>query len=151
MPELALIGYPLSHSFSKDYFETKFIQLGLADWQYELLPMENLNGLYEVIESQKDLRGFNVTIPHKINIIPFCDDLSEEAESIGAVNCVRIEREDGEPQLIGHNTDAYGFEKSLLTWYRPTLNKAIIYGNGGAAKAVKYVLEKLNIFVFIHP
>lgn len=142
---LALIGHPLSHSFSKQYFEEKFSQQGLTDWSYELWPMEDLSQLEQRIKESPNLKGFNITIPHKINIISFLDDLSDEAESIGAVNCVKVSLQDGAPFLTGHNTDAYGFEKSLLTWYQPALNKAIVFGNGGAAKAVKYVLEKLNI------
>lgn len=145
MPTLALIGYPLTHSFSKEYFNKKFSQLSLPDWQYELWSSPFLEEIKERIFKHHDLAGFNVTIPHKVNVLSICDNLSAEADAIGAVNCVRILRTGSRIELNGYNTDAWGFEKSILNWYQPTLKRAIVYGNGGAARAVLYVLKKLEI------
>ncbi len=127
-----LLGYPLGHSFSKKYFTGR-------------LNYEN----FEFIDPQQfiaslphGLGGFSVTIPHKMAIIPFLDTLSDEAEKIGAVNCVKINH-DGSRK--GYNTDAYGFELSLLTLIGKERPDALVLGSGGASKAVCYVLEKLGI------
>jgi len=104
---------------------------------FDLTEIEEVNNLFSV----PDLVGFNVTIPYKEKIIDYLDDLSDEAKKIGAVNCVLIE--DG--KKTGYNTDAFGFEKTLLLHKKPHQESAIILGNGGAAKAVKYILDKNNI------
>ena len=87
----ALIGKTLTHSFSKKYFEKKFSDLGLADHAYLNFELENIEDLKKVIADHPNLKGFNVTIPYKESIIPFLDELSAEAKSIGAVNCVKVE------------------------------------------------------------
>ncbi len=104
---------------------------------FDLNEIEEVNNLFSVPE----LLGFNVTIPYKEKIIDYLDDLSDEAKIIGAVNCVLIEN----GKKTGYNTDAFGFEKTLLLHKKPYQNSAIILGNGGAAKAVKYILDKNNI------
>ncbi|MDI1234619.1 MAG: shikimate dehydrogenase [bacterium] len=146
MPRLALIGRPLSHSFSKQYFETKFSQLGLLNWQYDLWELDNIDALKSKIELHSDLLGFNVTIPYKIQVIPMCNSLSEAALSIGAVNCVKLIRNGNETLLHGENTDVQGFEISLMNWYLKNSKRALVFGNGGAAKAALYVLNKMGIF-----
>jgi shikimate dehydrogenase len=144
MPLLGLIGYPLSHSFSKDYFTEKFKRLGLRDWSYELFPLSDLKELPSIIEREKDLIGFNVTIPYKTAIIDYLDELSPEAEETGAVNTVKIQR--GEKIFLkGYNTDISGFEKSLKPLLLPQDLNALILGSGGASKAVQFVLRKLGI------
>lgn len=112
----------------------------LKDFSYEIF---DLNEVHEVegLFSTPGLLGFNVTIPYKEKIIDYLDELSDEAEKIGAVNCVLIR--DG--KKTGYNTDAFGFEKTLLLHKKPHQNSALILGNGGAAKAVHYVLDKLGI------
>lgn len=112
----------------------------LKDFSYEIF---DLNELHEVehLFSTPDLLGFNVTIPYKEKIIDYLDELSDEAKKIGAVNCVLIR--DG--KKTGYNTDAFGFEKTLLLHKKAHQNSALILGNGGAAKAVQYVLDKLGI------
>ncbi len=104
---------------------------------FDLTEIHEVNELFSV----PDLIGFNVTIPYKEKIIDYLDDLSDEAKKIGAVNCVLIEN----GRKTGYNTDAFGFEKTLLLHKKPHQESAIILGNGGAAKAVKYILDKNNI------
>lgn len=140
-----LIGYPLSHSFSKKYFTEKFVQEGISGCQYELFPIESVDLITDLLQENAQLEGLNVTIPYKVAVIPYLNELEEAAAFIGAVNCISIQFRDGAPFLKGHNTDAYGFEESLKPLLAPHHQKALIFGNGGAAKAVKYVLQKLGI------
>ena len=106
-----LIGYPLGHSFSQKYFSEKFTREGIADACYELFPLKNIADLPALLEQNPDLRGLNVTIPHKENVLPFLHELDETARAVGAVNCIKIENQ----KLKGFNTDVIGFEKSLQT------------------------------------
>jgi len=139
MRRFALIGKPLSHSFSASYFAEKFKSQSI-EATYELLELESIHELRETINSRK-INGFNVTIPYKQAVIPFLDSLSNEAKKIGAVNCVSVKEGD----WIGHNTDALGFEKSLTDWIQTPIKNAIILGNGGSSKAVQFLLNKLKI------
>lgn len=141
-----LIGYPLGHSFSKKYFTEKFAEEGIPS-AYLNFEIENLGELSLVLSNHPTLQGFNVTIPHKQNIIPLLDEISEEARKIGAVNCVKITRQGGKNHLRGFNTDVYGFRHALLSFIPDTIHKALILGNGGAAKAVRYVLDSLGMEV----
>lgn len=145
MKTYGLIGYPLSHSFSKKYFTEKFLNEGIEDHQYELFPIEDIKILPDLIAENPSLCGLNVTIPHKVNVLCYLNEVDEAAEKIGAVNCISIKSFDGETYLKGYNTDAYGFESSLVPLLQPQHTKALVFGDGGAAKAVKYVLEKLGI------
>lgn len=145
MKTYGLIGYPLSHSFSKKYFTEKFQNEGITDHQYELFPIADIKSLPDLLNDHPSLCGLNVTIPHKVNVLCYLNEVDEAAEKIGAVNCISIKYFEGETYLKGFNTDAYGFEESLKPLIRPQHNKALVFGDGGAAKAVKYVLEKLNI------
>lgn len=138
--KFGLIGRNISYSFSKKYFEQKFQKLFLKNHSYEIFDIENLNQFAEILKTDS-IKGINVTIPYKEQIIPFLDELSDEAKEIGAINCILIK--DGKTK--GFNTDTFGFEKTLLLHKKPHHNSALILGNGGAAKAVKYVLEKQNI------
>lgn len=112
----------------------------LKNFSYDIFDLKEINEV-ENLFSSPELLGFNVTIPYKEKIIDYLDELSDEAEKIGAVNCVLIHQ----GKKTGYNTDAFGFEKTLLLHKTQAQNKALILGNGGAAKAVKYVLEKNNI------
>ncbi|MCX2475466.1 shikimate dehydrogenase [Pedobacter sp. MC2016-05] len=145
MKTYGLIGFPLSHSFSKKYFTEKFANEKIANHQYELFPIEDINSLADLLAENQSLCGLNVTIPHKVSVLPFLNEIEEAAEKIGAVNCICIKRFEGETYLKGFNTDAYGFQKSLQPLLSNQHRKALIFGDGGAAKAVKYVLEKLGI------
>jgi len=145
MKTYGLIGYPLSHSFSKKYFTEKFLNEGIANHQYELFPIEDIKSLPDLLAKNPSLCGLNVTIPHKVNVLCYLNEIEEAAEKIGAVNCISIKNFDGETYLKGYNTDAHGFEASLKPLLKPQHAKALVFGDGGAAKAVKYVLDKLNI------
>lgn len=145
MKTYGLIGFPLSHSFSKKYFTEKFQDEGITDRQYELFPIENIKSLADLLAENQSLCGLNVTIPHKVGVLPFLNEIEEAAEKIGAVNCICIKRFEGETYLKGFNTDAYGFEESLKPLLTAKHKKALVFGDGGAAKAVKYVLQKLGI------
>lgn len=144
--QLGLIGYPLSHSFSKKYFAEKFAEENISGYHYELFPIPKIENLTQLISEQPNLLGLNITIPYKQAALPYLDAISEEAEKVGAVNTIKFV--DG--QLKGYNTDVYGFEislKKLLKTATIPLNEmnALVLGTGGAAKAVRYVLDKLNI------
>ena len=157
MKKYGLIGYPLSHSFSKNYFTHKFEHEGLTDHVYDLFPLQNLSDLEDLISSEPDLCGLNVTIPHKIGVMFYLDKIEPAAKEIDAVNCIKIvnnkpvesffsgELSSMKVRLEGYNTDAYGFENSLKPLLKKHHNRALILGNGGAARAVAYVLKKLNI------
>ncbi len=157
MKKYGLIGYPLSHSFSEKYFKEKFEQEGLEDCIYENFSLPNLSDLPELIKANPDLCGLNVTSPHKIGVIYYLDKIDEASKAIDAVNCIKIANQhpvedffSGElsalkVRLEGFNTDAYGFEESLKPLLKSHHKKALIIGNGGAARAVAYVLKKLDI------
>lgn len=141
MRKFGLIGYPLSHSFSKSYFEKKFLRENILDAEYQNYPLEKIEDFLALLAEHKDLVGLNVTTPYKESIIPYLTELDETAKAIGAVNTIKIS--DG--KLIGYNTDAWGFAKSLLGMAHVDMKTALIIGDGGAAKAVKYVLDKIGI------
>ncbi len=136
-----LIGYPLGHSFSKDFFNKKFSTESIADSNFELFPLQDINQLKPFVHSVKGLTGLSVTFPHKEAIIPYLDELDGISGEIGAVNCVRV----NENKLYGFNTDVIGFEKSFMPLRESHHHKALILGTGGASKAVKYVLSKHGI------
>ena len=134
-----LIGTKLKHSFSKDYFERKFKSLNYKNHSYKNFEINNLNSLRELI-SKNNISGLNVTIPFKEQILNYVDNLDDSAEKIGSINTIKVNKN----KITGFNTDADGFEKS----FKPLIenrNSAIILGNGGASKAIQYVLTKNKI------
>lgn len=135
-----LLGKNISYSFSKKYFEEKFKKLFLKDHTYDFIDIPEID-LFASVTNDPNLVGMNVTIPYKQAVIPFLDELSDEARQIGAVNCIRFQN----GKRIGYNTDAFGFEKTLLINKKEHHKKALILGDGGAAKAVRYILDKHNI------
>lgn len=144
MERYGLIGYPLTHSFSKRFFTEKFEKEG-TDATYENFEIEEISWFPDVIKNNPELKGLNVTIPYKEKVIPYLDDLNEPARDIGAVNTVKINKREGKVYLKGFNTDTYGFETSLQPLLKNYHKKALILGTGGASKALKYVLKKLGI------
>lgn len=138
-----LIGHPLGHSFSKDFFNQKF-QTENIDAQYLNFDIPTIELLNEVLTRQQ-IKGLNVTIPYKEKVIPFLDELSEEAKSIGAVNVIKVYQQENKIRLKGFNTDVIGFTESLQPLLNPTHKKALILGTGGASKAVQFGLQQLNI------
>ena len=141
MRAFGLIGFPLGHSFSKKYFTEKFEREGITGNVYELYPLEQIGQLENLLVSNPNLAGLNVTIPYKEQVIQYLDSMSPVVEEIGACNCIHIQ--DG--RLMGHNTDVIGFSKSLLPKLKPHHNKALLFGTGGSSKAVAYTLKELGI------
>ena len=134
MRQFGLIGYPLSHSFSKKYFTEKFEKEGLNDCTYELFSIPSINELRNVLDRHPALSGLNVTIPYKEQVLPFLDQADAIVKKIKACNCIHIKN----GKLEGYNTDAEGFERSLKKQLQPYHTKALILGTGGAAKAVEF-------------
>ena len=159
MKHYGLIGYPLSHSFSKKYFTEKFLRERIAESEYHLFPIEHITELPLLLRDNPELCGLNVTVPYKISVLKYLDWIEPDAKSAGAVNCIRISAESpveaafsGEIGIKGHdfrlegfNTDIYGFEMSLKPLLKDHHDQALVLGDGGAARAVKCVLESLGI------
>ncbi|MFY8020046.1 MAG: shikimate dehydrogenase family protein [Bacteroidia bacterium] len=145
--QLGLIGYPLKNGFSKAYFENKFKALNMENASYENFPIEDLKDFPLFLKMHPHLDGLSCTIPHKQNIISFLNETDETASKIGAVNCIKISKQTSEkPYLKGYNTDAYGFEVSLKNFLNEApIKKALVFGIGGAAKAIIYTLQKMGI------
>lgn len=144
MRRYGLIGFPLAHSFSKRYFTDKFQREGIQDASYDLFPLEDIAQLADLIQQYgEELRGLNVTIPHKQSVISFLDELDTTAEAVGAVNTIRLDK----GQKTGFNTDVIGFEKTLLSCINPSIwaGNALVLGSGGASKAVQYVLGQYGL------
>ena len=139
-----LIGYPLGHSFSKNFFNQKF-ESEKIDARYINFEIPDINLLKEVLDNNHNLRGLNVTIPYKEQIIPFLDEIDEDAAKIGAVNVVKIIRGRNNVKLKGYNSDIIGFCDSIKPLLNDSRTKALVLGTGGAAKAVMRGLEKLNV------
>ena len=137
-----LLGRKLGHSFSKEYFTDKFAKLNLND-SYVNIELDDVSEIVSFVKENKDLKGFNVTVPYKETIMPYLNDIDNVAKEVGAVNTVKVYNNG---MLKGFNTDVTGFEK-LLESTRQQDNKttSLIFGSGGASKAVQYVLRKNNI------
>jgi len=140
MRKYGLIGYPLTHSFSQRFFTEKFEREGISGAMYSNFSLAGMDELSAIL-ADPELRGLNVTIPYKEQVIPYLHGQSPVVAEIGACNCIRIEG----GKLIGHNTDVVGFEQSLARKLGDHHRQALVLGTGGAAKAVEYVLRKLGI------
>lgn len=141
MRKFGLIGYPLAHSFSKKYFTEKFSNESVNDTAYENFEVDKVDLLPKIVADNPDLRGLNVTIPHKESVLRYLDELSDDAMDIGAVNTIKI----ASGKLIGFNTDYVGFMHSITPLLKQWHTKALVLGTGGSSLAVKYALEKLGI------
>ena len=141
-----LLGYPLGHSFSACYFAEKFNALN-RDAEYHNFEYSSIEKAVSFLMKYKNLRGFNVTIPYKQQIMPYLQALSPEAAKIGAVNVVKVRIDAaGNPQWYGYNSDVIGFIQSFKKTFRPDIHhKALVLGTGGASKAVVYGLQSLGI------
>lgn len=137
MKKYGLIGFPLSHSFSKKYFTNKFQAEKIDDCDYDNYPIENIELLPGLIKHNPDLMGLNVTIPYKEKVIPYLTNASSVVNAIGACNCIRIQN----GVLAGNNTDVAGFSFILNRQLKKKHKKALVLGTGGASKAVNYVLD----------
>ena len=145
MDKYGLIGFPLGHSFSISYFNQRFQDEGI-DAVYENYEIPNIDALAEILDSNPELKGLNVTIPYKEKVIPFLDSISPEARAIGAVNVIRVTHRGNKTELKGFNSDVIGFTKSIepmldKKWHQ----KALILGTGGASKAIDYGLRSLGL------
>ncbi|MEM0933436.1 MAG: shikimate dehydrogenase [Bacteroidota bacterium] len=135
-----LLGKNISYSFSKGYFTEKFKKLELKDHSYENFDIQTISEFPNIIQNNR-LKGLNVTIPYKEQILSFLDEIDEKAKKIGAVNTIKF----AENGLHGFNTDIFGFEESIKPFLKAHHNKALILGTGGASKAIRFVLEELGI------
>ncbi len=145
MKQFGIIGYPLLQSFSARLFNAKFEREHL-DARYDLMPLKDIADCKDVF-AIPNLVGLNVTIPYKQAVIPYLDELAEEAEAIGAVNVIQVSERNGKRWLKGFNTDVIGFRESMRTLLTPMRSKALVFGTGGASKAVSYGLKQLGVSV----
>ena len=137
-----LVGRNISYSFSAGYFKEKFAKLKLEDHTYRNFDIEDIEEFTEILLNNKNLKGLNVTIPYKEEVLPYLDGLSKKAKKIGAVNTITISKSG---KTKGYNTDWYGFKKTLKPMLKKYHKKALILGTGGASKAVAYALRDLKI------
>ena len=145
MDKYGLIGYPLGHSFSISYFNQMFQDENI-DAVYENYEIPSIDELPEVLSSNPELKGINVTIPYKEKVLPFLDSISPEARAIGAVNVIRVSHKGNKTILKGYNSDVIGFTKSIEPMLDKKLHqKALILGTGGASKAIDYGLRNLGL------
>lgn len=141
MRKFGLIGFPLTHSFSKKHFSEKFEKEGIPNCEFELYEIPQITDFEKVLSENPELEGISVTIPFKQEVIPFLNELDTACELIGAVNCIQIRN----GYRKGFNTDYIGFKKSLQTWLGGDIPKALVLGTGGASKAVKVALRDLRV------
>lgn len=140
MDKYGIIGNPLGHSFSKGFFTEKFAKEGI-DAQYLNFQIPEIGKLTDVLKENPELRGLNVTLPYKTEVIPFLDELSDEAREIGAVNVVQVRN----GHLKGFNSDIIGFTQSIQPLLKPHHRKALILGTGGASRAIRVGLTRLGL------
>ena len=141
MKHFGLIGKSLAHSFSPIFFKNYFEQNGIVA-NYELFELETIEKVKAIL-SDESISGLNVTVPYKIEIIPFLDEIDAVAQTIGAVNVVAFK----EGKTVGYNTDAYGFQQSIKPFLTFKHERALILGTGGASKAIEYVFKQIGIDV----
>ena len=144
MKTYGLIGYPLGHSFSRGYFTDYFGREDI-EAEYKNFELPSIEQLTEVLQTEPTLQGFNVTIPYKQQVFSYLSELSEAAQTIGAVNVGKVMRRDEGLYLKGYNTDYIGFTDSIRPYLKPHHTHALILGTGGASKAVDYALRKLGL------
>ncbi|MDR2533870.1 MAG: shikimate dehydrogenase [Tannerellaceae bacterium] len=145
MKKYGLIGYPLGHSFSIDYFNRKFREENI-DARYVNFELQNISELKLILNENPDLNGLNVTLPYKVAVMNLLDDIDNDARRIGAVNVISIRKAAfGRIKLKGYNTDVIGFTKSIEALLKPSHRRALILGSGGSSKAVRYALKQLGV------
>lgn len=141
-----MLGYPLVHSFSQNYFNQKFESENI-DAKYINFEIPDVGMLMEVVAENENLNGLNVTIPYKEQVIPFLDEIDPAASEVGAVNVIKFIRGKDGLRLKGYNSDIIGFTDSIKSLLKPHHQSALVLGTGGAAKAVSYSLRKLGLEV----
>ena len=145
MKTYGLIGYRLGYSFSKGFFTNKFEKEGLKEHEYVNFELDTISEFPSIFERNDNIAGLNCTIPYKQEIMPYLDEIDEEAAQVGAINTVKIIRSGSQKKLKGFNTDIYGFENSLMPMLNKKHKKALILGTGGASKAIKHIMNKNGI------
>jgi shikimate dehydrogenase len=142
--QFGLIGNPLTHSFSKKYFDEKFEKENIVDCEFNVYPLVNINELPQLLIDNPYIIGLSVTLPYKESVIPFLNEIDITAQVVGAANCIKIINK----QLKGYNTDVFGFKQSIKPFLESNHQRALILGTGGASKAVAYVLKEIGIDYF---
>lgn len=145
MKKFGLIGKFLEHTWSKDYFDKKFVHEGIINCEYENIALNDLKGFKEMVYNDTALSGFNITIPYKIEIRNYIDKVDSLAADVGAVNCLKIDRDGKHAHITGYNTDMPAFRETLKPLLNESYRQALVLGTGGAARAVCYALDELNI------
>ena len=145
MRTYGLIGTSLEHSWSKDFFEDKFIRENIQNSTYKNFQLSDISLLRRMLSNNPSICGLNVTIPYKTAVIPYLDSLDQDAARIGAVNCIKVSRTWQGLLLKGYNTDCPAFASTLGPFLHEGLKEALILGTGGAAKAVSFALTSLGI------
>ena len=136
-----LLGKTLKHSFSKAYFTDKFNALGITYCKYENFELASIDRLPELLRDNPSIKGLNVTIPYKEDVLPFLHEKNDIVKEVNACNCIKI----SEGKLSGYNTDVVGFQQSLEQVLESHHTHALILGTGGSSKAVQYALKILGI------
>ena len=144
MDKYGLIGYPLGHSFSVNYFNQKFADEGI-NAKYINFEIADVEQIIEVLAANPELKGLNVTIPYKERVIEFLDQLSPEARAIGAVNVIRVTHDGDKIHMKGFNSDVIGFTQSIEPMLEDYHKKALVLGTGGASKAICFGLKSLGL------
>ncbi len=144
MDKYGLIGFPLGHSFSINFFNEKFENEGIKA-KYINFEIPQIEDLPEILASNPELKGLNVTIPYKQKVMAYLDELSPEAKAIGAVNVIRVSHKGKDVVLKGFNSDVIGFTRSIEPMLEPAHKKALILGTGGASRAIEYGLKTLGL------
>ncbi len=142
--QFGLIGKSLSHSFSKKYFEEKFKNEKLSNFSFTNFELNSISEFENIIKHNPLLKGLSVTVPYKEQIIPFINELSSEANEIGAINCINFLN----GKSLGYNTDVFGFKTSIKPFLEPKHNRALIFGTGGSSKAIAYALNQIGVDYF---
>ena len=142
MNKLGLLGKNISYSFSKTYFKKKFEDESINDITYENFDIESIELFPSIIKNTKGLKGLNVTIPYKEQVIPYLDKINKKAKTIGAVNTIKVTKKG---KLKGYNTDCYGFKNTLKPFVKKHHKNALILGTGGASKAIAFSLHEMGI------
>ncbi len=149
MRKFGLTGFPLGHSFSAGYFSRKFEREGIEGCSYFNFPLDNIDQLPELINSEPFLEGLNVTIPYKTSVMAYLDYLDPEAAAVGAVNVIKISRDAEKPRLEGYNSDIRGISDSIASFLALPECEVLVLGTGGASKAVCHVLRQAGLRYFL--
>lgn len=142
MRKFGLIGRNISYSFSESYFQNKFKKEEIRDASYQNFDLKSIKEIDSLLKNNPEIKGLNVTIPYKEEVVTYLNSINKKAKQIGAINTIKVTKKG---KLKGYNTDCYGFKKSIRPFLKKHHEKALILGTGGASKAIAFVLEQLKI------